>query len=303
MDRACIVYNRFARNAPAIDRLQAAAEGAGPGWQIDIFNTDSPGHATQLARDAAAAGASAVFACGGDGTVNEVVNGLAETPAALGVLRGGMGDVFAREVGISRRVEAALTSQLAGDRRRFDLGKVNDRRFLLMAGVGIDAEVVHAVPDVWKRRLGSTSYALWTVKRLLRYRPTRVELTIDGVSRTADLSWLLLGNTRSYGGIARITSQALVDDGYLDAYLFEGRGYVWKALTALRLALRRHHGARGVSFHRLQQLTIETPGLAVQADGEYIGQTPLTFSVDPQALDVLLPAGHGRELFSDDPFV
>ncbi len=259
MERACIVYNRIARNAPPLDRLQAAAAAAAPGWQVDILHTGAPGHGIELAREAAASGARAVFACGGDGTVNEVVNGLAGTDCALGVLRGGMGNVFAKEIGVSRRVDRALPSQLNGDRRRFDLGKVNDRRFLLMAGVGLDAEVVRAVPESWKRPLGSTSYALVAIKRLLSYRPTQTDLSIDAEPRHAKLFWLLLGNTRSYGGIADITSHALVDDGCLDAYLFEGSGFVWTALTAVKLALRRHHGARGVSFHRLRLLTNRNP--------------------------------------------
>ena len=298
MERACIVYNRVARNAPGIDRLQAAAAAAGPSWQVDVLTTDGPGHAIQLARDAAADGARAVFACGGDGTVNEVVNGLAGSNCALGVLRGGMGDVFAKEIGINRRPEHALQSQLNGDRRRFDLGLVNDRRFLLMAGVGLDARVVQAVPETWKRRLGSTSYAVWALKLLPGYRPSRVNLTIDGQSSRAGLYWLLLGNTRSYGGIADLTAGALVDDGCLDAYLFDGDGYAWTALTFLKLLLRRHHGARGVSFHRLRSLTIDTPGLAVQADGEYLGETPASFTVEPHALDVLLPHDRGQELFT-----
>lgn len=298
VERASIVYNRFARNAPPVERLKAAAAAAGPAWQVDVLDTEGPGHATRLARDAAAAGVRAVFACGGDGTVNEVVNGLAGTDCALGVLRGGMGNVFAKEAGISRRPERALAAQLNGDRRRFDLGKAGERYFLLMAGVGLDAEVVRAVPEGWKRRLGSTSYALWALKMLPGYRPTLTELTLDGGPREAGLFWLLLGNTRSYGGIADIAAHAVVDDGCLDAYLFEGGGFAWEALTFLKLATRRHHGARGVSFSRVKRLTIETPGLAVQADGEYLGRTPMTFSVEPRALDVLLPRGRGAELFT-----
>ena len=301
MERARIVYNRFARNAPPLDRLKAACNAAGPGWQVDIVNTEAPGHATQLAREAVGAGARAVFASGGDGTVNEVVNGLAGTDCALGVLRGGMGNVFAREIGISRNPQRALASQLNGDRRRFDLGIAGDRRFLLMAGVGLDAEVVRAVPDAWKRKLGSTSYALWALKLLPGYRPTLTDLTIDGEARQVDLFWLLLGNTRSYGGIADITDLALVNDAKLDAYFFDCRGLAWAALTALKIALRKHHGARGVHYHRLTELSIETPGLAVQADGEYLGQTPITFSTEPHALDVLLPKGRAQELFSPSP--
>lgn len=300
MERARIVYNRFARNAPPLERLEAAAKAAAPEWEVEICATESPGHGTRLAREAAVSGARAAFACGGDGTVNEVVNGLADSECALGVLRGGMGDVYAKEVGLSRRPEQALRAQLEGERRRFDLGTANGRYFLLMAGVGFDAEVVRDVPDGAKRRLGSTSYALWGAKLLPGYRPRRVKVVADGEEREAELFWLLLGNTRSYGGIIDITGKALVDDGRLDAYMFEGRGFAWEAWTALRLALRRQDGAKGVTFRRVRELCVETPGLAVQADGEYLGETPTTFAVASQALDVLLPRGKGRKLFGGD---
>lgn len=297
MERGRIVYNPRARNAPSRQRLLAAARAAAPAWQIDLVETESAGHGIVLAQEAAQQGMSAVIACGGDGTVNEVVNGLAGSACALGVLRGGMGDVFAREVGIPKQAERALTLQLTGERRRFDLGKAGERYFLLMAGIGFDADVVRRVPDGAKKRLGSTSYALWGAKLLAGYRSKRVLMSIDGESREAELFWVLLGNTRSYGGIVDITSQARVDDGLLDGYVFEGHGVKWEASTALKLALRRQDGAKGVSFRRLRELSIETPGLAVQADGEYLGETPMRFSVEAAALDVLLPRGQGQELF------
>jgi YegS/Rv2252/BmrU family lipid kinase len=297
VERGRIVYNPRARNAPARERLLAAARAAGPAWEIDLVETESTGHAIALAREAAESGASAAFACGGDGTVNEVVNGLAGSSCALGVLRGGMGDVFAKEVGIPKQVERALALQLAGDRRRFDLGKAGERYFLLMAGIGFDAEVVRRVPDGAKQRLGSASYALWATRLLAAYRAKLVRLSVDGDAREAELFWALLGNTRSYGGIIDITSEALVDDGLLDAYVFAGRGVTWEALTALKLVLKRQAGAKGVEFHRVRELSVETAGLAVQADGEYLGETPMRFTVEPAALDVLLARGQGRELF------
>jgi diacylglycerol kinase (ATP) len=297
VERGRIVYNPISRNAPRREKLLAAARSAAPAWEIDLMETESPGHAVELARDAKQAGMSAVFACGGDGTVNEVVNGLVGSACALGVLRGGMGDVFAREVGIPRQPERALKLQLSGDRRRFDLGKAGERYFLLMAGIGFDATVVRAVPVGAKRRLGSTSYALWGARLLVGYRPEQTKLTLDGEPLQAELFWALLGNTRSYGGIIDITAEALVDDGMLDAYLFFGRGLGWEARSALRLALKRQDGAQGVEFRRLREMSIETPGLPVQADGEYLGETPMRFGVEPAALDVLLPRGRGRELF------
>src|SRR5207237_2489341 len=125
-----------------------------------------PGHATELARAAAASGVSVVFACGGDGTLNEVVNGLAGGDAAVGVLRGGMGNVFAKEIGVPKSPEMALRCLVDGERRRFDLGVVslavraestehagtrvgaasepspgaNRKHFLVMAGLAVDGD-------------------------------------------------------------------------------------------------------------------------------------------------------------------
>lgn len=303
MQKATVVFNRNARNAPRPERLRSAAAAlAADGWQVDLVSTDGAGHATALAREAAAAGAEAVFACGGDGTINEVLNGLAGTPAALGVIRAGMGDVFAKEIGVPRRPEGALRVLLSGRRERVDLGLIETaagrRYFICMAGAGFDADVERRVPRGAKRRLGSTAYALWAVADLRRYRATPVQLRIDGAPYECDLYWLLAGNTRSYGGIVDITSGAVVDDGQLDAYVFAGQGPLWLAATALRLAVRRPEGGRGVSFQKVRSLELMTPGLPLQADGEYLGESPAKISAAPSCLDVLLPEGKGTKLFA-----
>jgi diacylglycerol kinase (ATP) len=121
---------------------------------------------------------------------------------------------------------------------------------------------------------------------------------IDGAPRECDLYWLLAGNTRSYGGIVNITSRAVVDDGLLDAYVFSGRGPSWLAAMALRLAAGRHERARGVSYNKVRRLELITPGLPLQVDGEYLGESPATISAAPACLDVLMPAARGTKLFS-----
>jgi YegS/Rv2252/BmrU family lipid kinase len=240
-----------------------------------------------------------VFACGGDGTVNEVANGLAGSDVALGLVRGGMGNVFAKEIGAPRSPEAALRVLLDGERARFDLGTANGRHFLLMAGLGFDAAVVRRVPPGAKRRFGSTSYVLWGVRELLRYHPRRVRYRIDGEEREEELFWLLLGNTRSYGGVIDIAGRAVADDGLLEAYAFADRGPLRLPLTALRIALRRHEGgSHGTTYRRVRRLEVLTAGWPVQADGEYFGETPMTFSISPRALVVLLPRGRGRQLLT-----
>ena len=299
MQRAVIVLNPASRNAPPRWRLDAAARAfVAEGWQVETHATDAPGHAVQIAREAAQSGAAVVFACGGDGTINEVVNGIASSESALGVLRGGMGDVFGREVGIPRPPEAALQVLVDGERLRFDLGMADERYFLMMAGVGFDADVVRAVPRLPKKLLGSSSYAIWGAWVMARYRSHEVRMRIDGEERQARLYWMLLGSTRSYGGIVRIAAQAVVDDGVLDAFIFEGRGIGRLLRTATRIVRHRLEGAAGVTFQHVRQLEVLTPGLGVQVDGEYIGETPMRFSVAPAALDVLLPRAHGAELFT-----
>jgi YegS/Rv2252/BmrU family lipid kinase len=291
------------------------------GWEIDLVITRRPGHATELAREAAAAGAAVVFACGGDGTLNEVVNGLAGGEAAVGVLRGGMGNVFAKEIGVPKSPEMALRCLVDGERRRFDLGVVHltpsgepaallgdpisapdanprGKHFLVMGGVGLDGDVVKGVPTGAKRWLGSASYVLWGIRELLRYRPRQTCLAVDGTRCELDLYWLLVGNTRSYGGVLDIARNAVVDDGALDVYIFEGRRVTWLAQTAVRLVAKRQDGAPGITFHRIEQLDVLTEGLSVQVDGEFIGKTPASFTVASGAIDVLLPRGKGRQLFS-----
>ncbi len=299
MRRALVVYNPVSRNAPSWLRMQEAARAmAGEGWDVSVKATQASGHGIELARAAAADGVEVVFSCGGDGTINEVLNGIVGTESALGVLRGGMGDVFGKEAGIARAPEKGLRVLLDGVRHRIDLGRANERYFLLMAGVGFDAAVVKAVPSRPKRLLGSTSYALWAVAKLPAYRARPVELVLDGDSRQANAYWLLLGNTRSYGGILNITGAALADDGLLDAYIFEVRGPIDVAATAARLVVGKPEAGDNVTFQRVRELEVRTPGLGVQLDGEYCGETPVRFSVEPLALEVLLPPGRADQLFS-----
>jgi YegS/Rv2252/BmrU family lipid kinase len=317
VERASIVFNPAARNAPARQRLLAAAAAMKPlGWDIDVRETEAAGHGASLAREAAVAGSRVVFACGGDGTLNEVVNGLLGTPAAAAVIRGGTGNVFGKEVRVPRRIEDALSALTGGQEYRFDIAYAegegveripnstssredaasNRRYFLLMCGIGFDAAVVRNVPARPKRLLGTTSYLIWGAAEALRFRARRASISLDGRRLDSDLYWGLLGNTRSYGGVTDIARHAVADDGLLEAYLFEGSGWLSLLKIGARVALRRHQGATGVTYARARQIEVETPGIPVQADGEYFGQTPMRFGIKERALSVLLLPGSADDL-------
>jgi YegS/Rv2252/BmrU family lipid kinase len=298
--RATIVYNPAARRAPPLARVREACLRLRPEWEIDVRISEGSGHATVLGREAAMGGADVVFACGGDGTVNEVANGLVGTGSALAVIRGGTSNVFAVEIGVPRSPERALAALVNGKVRRFDLGVAAERHFLLMAGIGFDAHSIRGVSERMKRFLGVGAYYLSAAVQLGRYRSRRALLSIDGDEQEVDVYWLVLGNTRSYAGIFDITPDALADDGYLDLCLLAGRPLPWTIAGLAAFTLRRHNWASSASFQHVHEVEVRTPGIPVQVDGEYLAETPMRFTVKPRAMPVLVPRGRPLRMLQEE---
>src|SRR5438067_10902117 len=141
--RAVVIHNPVSRAALSPDALDAAVRLArDEGWSLEVAATEAAGHATAIARDVAAATADVIIVSGGDGTINEAVNGIAGTETALAVLPGGTANVWAKEIAVRKDPLAAMRQLLTGERRRIDLGRAGDRYFLLMAGIGLDGAVV-----------------------------------------------------------------------------------------------------------------------------------------------------------------
>src|SRR5690606_26707690 len=166
--------------------------------------------------------------CGGDGTIYEVVNGLAHSDTALAVIPTGTANVWAREAFVPRDLTRALKLVALGRRERVDLGVAEGafgrRHFLLMCGIGLDAEVVGRVgtSSSGKRRLGKAWYALLGAGAVARATPVETTFSLDGTSLERPLLQAVAGNTRLYGGVTRLTSNARMDDGLLDLCVFSG---------------------------------------------------------------------------------
>jgi diacylglycerol kinase (ATP) len=309
--RALLIVNPVARGLPPMTRLEeAAARMRGAGWETSLEVTQASGHATELARRAALAGCDAVIACGGDGTVNEVVNGIAGSETALAVIPGGTANVWAKEVRLPRDAVGAAEAVVSAETRRVDLGlalrpsqggaEPERRYFLLMAGIGIDAHVLSVTPGEVKRRLGAASYVVRGVGEVIRYRSRPVSVRLDDEETFLDLSWMLVGNTRSYGGVVNVARDALADDGLLDVYAVEGHGWRRAAAILLRVLTGRLAGARGVVSRRVRSLELPpSPTLPMQVDGDYLGPTPVRIVVEPRALSVMVPRGLRSPLFSE----
>jgi YegS/Rv2252/BmrU family lipid kinase len=294
-----VIVNPTAHNAPSRKRLGEADRWLrAQGWQADWRETEGPGQATALAAGAAERGLPLVFVCGGDGTLNEAVNGLAGTDTALALIPAGTVNIWAKEMQIPRRPVKAVKAAIEGDRRRVDLGRAGERYFLLMAGYGLDGAIARRVNLGLKSRLGAIMYAFAAVRESFRYRSTPVTLRFDGEEHTADVLMLIVGNTRNYAGLVEITRQAQVDDGLLDVCVFQGKGTLDIILHTLRTLLRRHLQSKKVLYRQTRRLELAwREPLPVQLDGDAYELSPTKLEIAPSALWVAVPKGVKSPLF------
>lgn len=279
------------------------------GWKASLHNTEQPGEATALARQAVHENADAVLVVGGDGTINEVVNGLAESPVALGVLPGGTGNVWAKALGLPTRSPLHLMPLLdsvralvPGTTRRIDLGKANGRYFLQWTGLGLDAEVTYAMEPRTRRqrRLGIVAYLVAGVATAAHMAGTRTRILIDDQRVYRRSILVVVSNSRVYSAGLTMATDARLDDGLLDVDVFAGTGFGDSMRTALGVITGLHVRDPRHSVYRGRTIQVESDRpLAVHVDGEPFGTTPLHCQVVPKGLTVLLPRHPRSELFAD----
>jgi YegS/Rv2252/BmrU family lipid kinase len=272
---------------PAADRLAAA------GWQLDVVQTETEGHATELAAMAVARGYTAVVGCGGDGTLSEIVQALAGTPVALGIIPTGTANVLAREFGVPLDPARAAEVLLSGAVQLVDVGRVDGRAFVMMASVGLDADVVQEVQHTPRRRPRLLKVPLMVVafvRGLFVHPGVMMTITLDDAVIHDRMIMAVVSNIRGYGGVVEIAHEAEVDDAILDVVLFHDVPVPARIANLVSVVRRRHQRQPGVTYHRARCIRIETARpVPVQADGDIVGLTPMTFISDPRALRLVLP--------------
>ena len=295
MKSALIIINPVSPNLPSRGCLREAADWLkAQDWRADWAPTRWAGEATSIAARAAREGRDLVVVCGGDGTINEAINGLAGSQTPLAVIPAGTANVWAKEVRLPRRPLDALRVALHGQARRIDLGRAGagqeSRYFFLMAGIGLDGQIAASLPLEVKRYLGATAYAITAIRESLRFRGQQVRLLLDGEPYETRLLMLVVGNTRNYGGVAQITARAYADDGLLDVCLFSGEGPLDIILHTLRVIAKAHLRAGSVLHRRVRRVELpEESVLPVQLDGDFCSAYPTVFEVVPAAVTVMLP--------------
>jgi YegS/Rv2252/BmrU family lipid kinase len=209
------------------------------GWDVALRLTEAPGDARRLAREAVNQQAEVVVAAGGDGTINEVIQELAGTETALGVLPIGTVNDWAREIGIPLDVRGARDILVHGRTKHIDLGHVNEHYFLLMAGIGLDGTITQKVEQHPLKHLGVVGYLLASVWYGLRYRSFVTSVVSDERVEQIPALQIVVGNTQLYGGAIKFTWQAKADDGLLDVVIVRRRGVLGRLLVAMELFLPR----------------------------------------------------------------
>ena len=293
----CVIFNPAARGDKArrwraqLNRLRAEAA---------LRPTARPGAARHLAAQAVREGFDVVVAAGGDGTINEVLNGLGDTPdgfarARLGILPLGTTNVLARELGLPRSLPRAWEAILAGRERRLDLpwaewhetAGPERRYFAQMAGAGLDARAIEAVSWPLKKCLGQLAYVVAGLRALNRPAPS---ITLAGDHRSEVGELVLLGNGRFYGGPFRLFPSADPTDGLLDVCVFPRAGWLTVLRCAPGLLLRRQLPTGPVRRLRMSRLTLSSPeAVPFELDGELAGRLPVTFGLLPRTLRVAVP--------------
>ena len=276
---------RSERAGPLREQIQALDP------RVVVRATGGPGDAAALAKQAVEQGYKSVVAAGGDGTINEVVNGLAGSNVHLGLLPLGTMNVFAAELGIpGNRLKRCWEIIRAGNLRRVDVAQANRHCFVQLAGVGFDAQAVAGVDWEFKKNFGPLSYVISAAKVAARKPPVLTVESERGVVRQG--SFVLVGNGRYYGAPLAVFKQAVIDDGKLDVLVFKNLGYLDIIRYIQRIIMGTHLELPDVDYFQTRRLTVRASSdedVPFEADGELVGYAPVTFQIAPRRLKVFAP--------------
>ncbi|PKK39398.1 Transcription regulator [Clostridiaceae bacterium JG1575] len=283
-----------------IDHLFETLATRYPSIRWEIVRTRYPGEATEIARDFAQKAPHRIYAVGGDGTLNEVLNGMAGTDSSLACIPGGSGNDFIKSLTGSMAKEDLLRRTILGEERRIDIGRAGEHYFINIASVGFDAKVNYAT-DLYKGKPYVTThmaYLLGIASNLKNLSPLHVTVECEGRPREEDLFMMAICNGHTYGGGYRIAPHAQLDDGLFDVITVRNMtlpkllNYVPKLRRGTHIYEKEVQSAK----ERVVRIQGETPFL-INLDGESIFSDDITFTLIPRALKMVFP----RPLAKDKP--
>jgi len=263
------------------------------GLDVNLCLTAGPGDATRIAAASASNGSADVIVAGGDGTINEAMQGIVGTRARLAIIPRGTANVLAHELDIPFDAKRAAELIARGNTRRIHLGVAIDDRsqvqryFVLMAGIGLDASVVREVDPSLKKRIGKGAFWISGLSHLASWKPRTFTLEIDGKRYQA--TFAAIGKSSTYGGQLAITPRARIDEPEFEVCLIQSSSRL-RYLRLLSHAMREGMPENNEDVLFLKTQKVKAFGdAAVQIDGELIGDLPMTFEIASQSLEVIVP--------------
>lgn len=294
--RAVLIANPNAGRGRAVaaqDAEEFTSAARAEGVEVEVLHTAGPDDAARLARESVAGGATDVVVRGGDGTIHEAIQGLVGAAARLTVWPGGTANVLAKQLGMTSNASEVARVFLKCKTRRITLGRATQeltgasRYFFMLAGVGLDASVVSHVRPRLKRRVGKAAFWYAGLGHLAHWTPREFTVEVEGKRLTA--TYAAVGKAPWYGGGLALTPRATLDADTFEVCVINTRSRL-RYLRLLAHAVRGGApvGTHGVTYVRASRLRCEGEA-AVQADGELIGELPMTFEVVTEGLEVVVP--------------
>jgi diacylglycerol kinase (ATP) len=265
------------------------------GITVDSIATTGPGHAGDIARRAVDRSADLILVAGGDGTINEAVNGMVHSDIPLGILPAGTANVLANELGIGKTMERAAAALADGVQERVAVGLISSenaqRHFLLMAGAGLDADIVYNLNPRVKEAVGKAAYWIGGFSKVGRRIP---EFVVQADGREYRASFALLSRVRNYGGDLEIAPTISLLDDEFEMVLFEGESSLGFLKYMLAVVVHQQQTMPGITILRTRQAAFSSPDdsrIHLQVDGEYAGLAPASVEIVPNSLTLLVPPG------------
>ncbi|HZE13820.1 MAG TPA: diacylglycerol kinase family protein, partial [Chthoniobacterales bacterium] len=291
--KTCIILNPSAGKARDLDDIVARMARL-PDAEIRL--TTKPGSAARFAKTALKNGRELIIAAGGDGTLNEVVNGIGENSGnvQVGLIPLGTGNDFGRSIGVPPDVDAAIDLIRAGETRPVDLVRVTSdevRYFVNVSAGGFSGLVNEKLTREMKKTWGPLAYLRSAAAALPELRAYRTTLAFDNdESLMLELYNVVVANGRYVAGGMLIAPEAAIDDGLLDVILIPKRPAAELALVVAQMALGTHLSSDAIVYRRTAKLTVNSkPGMWFNVDGELVGNEPARFEIVPRALNFIAP--------------
>ncbi|MGM9986232.1 MAG: diacylglycerol kinase [Bacillaceae bacterium] len=292
--RARIIYNPtsgrelFKKNLPyALERFEQA------GYETSAHATTGAGDATRAAEEACEEGFDVVIAVGGDGTLNEVVSGLIkyEKRPKFGIIPMGTTNDFAQAMGLKKTIEAAVDVIVNGKTVPLDIGSANDRYFINIAAGGRLTELTYEVPSKMKTVLGQLAYVMKGIEMLPSMQASHVHIEYDGESFDGEILMFFIANSSSVAGFHKLAPHASFSDGYLDLLIFKKMNIAEMLRVATLLLKGEHVNHPSIIHVKAKEIKVicSNHPIPLNLDGEYGGDTPATFKMIENCLELFVP--------------